>query len=236
MNGRPCRVPLLLLALLCGPVGVAAAAPAWKLTAGDYLYGAYAGLDVNLRWQQNATHAWIGGYRDREFGSQLRAGVDTSVPLGDALQLQPSLQVATLGFIGGSLMLQAGRSWYGLAGIGRTNLRAYFNLNFDPNDAVTVGVGHHVEGGVDWSLFVVADDRLGTQQRDWHWLARVPLGTTRLTVDALYKCGLGDDGYVRGWGLAATVDWPRWFLRVARDPHQNFGALSATRLAAGIRF
>jgi hypothetical protein len=230
------RLSCVMLALLTLFGMAHAAAPAWKLTLGEYRYAEYAGTDLNLRWQREATHAWIGGYHDRVFGGQLRAGVDTALPLGDALQLQPSLQAASQGFLGGSLTLQAGRSWYALAGVGRTNLRPYFNLNFDPNDAMTLGVGHRRDDGLEWSLFVVADDRLRTHQRDWHWLARVPWGTRRLTVDALYKSGLGDTGFVSGWGLGLTVDWPRWFLRAARDPYQNFGAFDATRIAAGLRF
>ena len=210
--------------------------PEWKLTVGQYLYGDYAGTDLNLRWQRSASHAWIGGYRDRHFGQQLRAGADTALDLGRGWQLQPSLQIASQGFAGGSLTVQAGTEWYALAGIGRTNLRPYFNLNFDPNDAVTLGVGHQAASGASASLFVVADDRLHTRQRDWHLLTRVPLGPRRLTVDVLRKSGLGDDGYVQGWGLSVTCDWPHWFLRVARDPYQNFAAVSATRFAAGLRF
>jgi hypothetical protein len=118
-----------------------------------------------LRWQRGDTHAWLGTYTDHVFGTQGRAGVDTAVDLGGSVQLQPSLQVATGGFLGGSLNLQAGDSWFALAGIGRTNLKRYFNLNFDPNDALTFGAGHHTGNGSIYTLFVVADDRLHTRLR-----------------------------------------------------------------------
>ena len=113
------------------------------------------------------------------FGSQGRAGVDTSVDLGHSVQLQPSLQVATEGFLGGSLNVQAGESWFALAGIGRTNLKPYFNLNFDPNDALTFAAGHHTADGSVYTLFVVADDRLHTHQRDWHFNVRIPVSNMR---------------------------------------------------------
>ena len=209
----------------------------WKLTLGDYVYGSYSGGDINLRWQLDDTHAWAGVYTDRVFGTQGRAGADTSVEITKLVQLQPSLQVATLGFVGGSVNLQVGDEWFALSGIGRTNLRPYFNLNFDPNDALTFGVGHHSTDGTTYTLFVVADDRLHTQQRDWHLNARIPVsGGMRATLDVLRKSGLSDAGYITAWGFSATWDWPAWFLRVARDPYQNFSAQSAWRVAGGVRF
>lgn len=235
------RLPTALL--LLGIAATAAAADAepsgsraWKLTLGDYRYSNYSGTDVNLRWRQNDTDAWLGVYDDRVFGTQGRVGVDTSFDLTENIQLQPSLQLATLGFAGGSLNLQAGDEWFGIAGIGRTNLRPYFNLNFDPNDALTFGVGHHGTDGSVYTLFVVADDRLHTQQRDWHLNARVPVRDMRLTLDLLRKSGLSDAGPITAWGFSANWDWPAWFLRVARDPYQNFSAQSAWRFATGVRF
>ena len=222
--------------------GVSAdAAPAgserhWKLTFGDYQYSTYSGGDVNLRWQHSDTHAWIGLYSDHVFGTQGRAGADTSIDLTRYIQLQPSVQVATLGFLGGSLNLQAGNEWFALAGIGRTNLKPYFNLNFDPNDALTFGAGHRSDDGSIYTLFVVADDRLHTRQRDWHLNARFPVRNMRATFDLLRKSGMSDAGYITAWGCSATWDWPAWFLRVARDPYQNFSAQSAWRFAGGVRF
>lgn len=214
----------------------AAASPHWKLTVGDYRYDDYSGVDANLRWSNDDTHAWIGMYRDRDFGSQARAGFDTSAALIPNVQLQPSLQLATRGFFGGSLNLQVGDKWFVLAGLGRTNLKPYFNLNFDPNDAVTYGAGHRTERGDIISAFVVADNRLGTHQEDWHLNARIPVQASRLTLDLLYKQGISDIGPITAWGYSATWDWPRWFVRIARDPYQNFSAQDAWRLATGARF
>ena len=233
----------ILLASLAGAAWAAdsgdtasAGEPHWKLTLGDYQYGTYSGGDVNLRWQHSDTHAWLGVYTDHVFGTQGRAGADSSVELTKFIQLQPSLQIATRGFVGGSLNIQAGDEWFGIAGIGRTNLKPYFNLNFDPNDALTLGAGHHAADGSIYTLFIVADDRLHTRQRDWHLNARIPVRSMRATFDLLRKSGVSDAGYITAWGFSATWDWPTWFLRFARDPYQNFSAQSAWRFAGGVRF
>jgi hypothetical protein len=208
----------------------------WKLTVGEYLYADYAGTDVNLRWRENDTSAWVGMYTDQSFGTQVRAGVDKSVGIGQYLQLQPSLQAASQGFLGGSVNIQAGSSWYGIAGIGHTNGRPYFNLNFDPNDAVTFGAGHQAEDGLSCSVFVIADDRYHTGQRDWHANIQIPAGDSHATLDLLHKSGMSEAGQIAAWGFSANWDWPRWFLRVAYDPYQNFSAQNAWRLATGVRF
>jgi hypothetical protein len=231
----------IVIALLPGLAAIpaegdAADSLAWKLTLGEYAYSDYYGTDVNLRWRSDDTSAWGALYTDKVFGTQARAGADTSLELGKYLQLQPSLQAASGGFVGGSVNIQAGGSWYGIAGIGRTDTRPYFNLNFDPNDAVTFGVGHRVEGGPSYLVFVVADDRFHTGQRDWHLNAQIPFGDSHATLDLLRKSGLSDAGPITGWGFSANWDWPAWFLRVAYDPYQNFSAQNVWRLAAGIRF
>ena len=223
-------------------LGAAAAAAAngntlpWKLTVGEYVYGGYEGSDVNLRWRAGDTSAWVGAYSDQSFGTQARAGADTSIDAGKYLKVQPSLQVASKGFVGGSLNLQAGDSWYGIAGIGRTDGRPYFNLNFDPNDALTFGGVHHAANGAGYTVFVVADDRFHTGQRDWHANAQIPFGDSRATLDLMRKSGLSDAGRITGWGYSANWDWPTCFVRVAYDPYQNFSAQNAWRFAAGVRF
>jgi len=239
---NPCR-PLLLALLLAAIAPAARAddeAPSalpWKATVGQYVYRDYSGQDLNLRWRRADTDVWVGGYRDRVFGTQLRAGMDTSYDITHWLQLQPSAQIAGFGFLGGSLTAQAGSdAWYAYAGIGRTNLRPYVNLNFDPNDALTFGAGHRAENGNVYTVFLVEDDRLHTRQRDWHANARIELGRQRATVDVLRKSGISDAGYITAWGASVNWDFPRWFLHVARDPYQNFSADSAWRLGGGLRF
>lgn len=210
----------------------------YKLTLGTYRYSDGSnGTDLNLRWRHDDTSVWVGVYRDPVFGTQTRTGFDTSLALGGSATLQPSVQIASAGFVGGSMTFQIGDPWFAMFGWGRTNLRPYFNLNFDPNDAVTLGIGWHGQDGRTVSAMVVADDRLHTGQKDWHWYGRWPLtADVRGTLDLMRKTGEGDGGPVRAWGFSATFDFPVWFVRVARDPKQNFSSVDATRLAIGRRF
>ena len=235
-NTRPGVLLLALAGLCCTCQADEPEQPHFKLTLGSYRYSdGSTGEDSNLRWQSGDSHAWLGHYRDASFGEQSRLGFDTSVALAPGLQLLPSLQAATRGFMGASANLQIGAPWYAIVGWGRTNLRPYFNLNFDPNDALTLGAGWQGPAGQSVQLYCIADDRLHTGQKDWHLLARQPLAEgRRLTLDLLRKTG--DAGPVRAWGLAATLDYPGWFVRLARDPKQNFSALDATRLSFGLRF
>ena len=238
VRSRIARIAAVLLTIACcaGAGATGGNSPPWKLTVGEYLYDGYAGSDVNLRWRADDTSAWVGAYTDQIFGMQARAGADTSIDAGQYVQLQPSLQVASRGFVGGSLNVQAGAAWYGMAGIGRTDARPYFNLNFDPNDALTFGAGHHAADGTSYTVFVIADDRFHTGQRDWHANAQIPFGDSHATLDLMHKSGLSDVGRITGWGYSANWDWPTWFLRVAYDPYQNFSAQNAWRLAGGVRF
>jgi hypothetical protein len=129
-----------------------------------------------------------------------------------------------------------GAAWYTFVSFGRTDARPYFNLNFDPNDALTFGAGHRASDGATYAAFVVADDRFHTGQRDWHLNAQIPFGSSHATLDLLYKTGLSEAGPIAAWGFSVNYEWPRWFLRVAYDPYQNFSDQDAWRLAAGVRF
>lgn len=219
-----------------------------KLTLGRYRLSGPDGVgwgdDINLRWRRDGRSLWLGVYRDGDVGRQLRLGWDDqwALPALPALpslplQLLPSLQAASGGFLGGSLAVQAGEPFYAQLGLGRTNLKPYANLNFDPNDAITLALGWQGEGGRQASLSVIADDRLGTGQQHHHLTLRwpVPAGL-RLSADLLHKQGMGDSGAVNAWGWTLGLDGRQWFARVARDPKQNFSSLDAWRLSGGWRF
>lgn len=245
----------LLIVILAGPAAAhdearlpddaaavrqAGAERPFKLTFGAYRYGgSFNGEDLNLRYRRADTSAWIGSYRDRDFGTQTRVGVDTSWQpfAGSTLALQPSLQWASGGFRGGSFSVELGEPWFVQAGIGRTNTRPYFNLNFDPNDALSLAAGWRDDGGRTAYLMVIRDDRLGTRQQHVHGVARWPVGDgQRLTVDVLRKTGIGDTGPVEGWGFSVGYDLGAWFAHLAYEPWQNFSAVHATRLSVGLRF
>jgi hypothetical protein len=233
---------LLLLGCVCAcACAWAGAAPAFKLTVGDYRYGdgeTFSGQDINLRYRWDDESMWLGYYRDRVFGDQTRAGFDAAwKPVRDLdFVLQPSVQVASRGFLGGSVNAQMGETWYAMAGLGRTNLRPYQNLNFDPNDAFTLGVGYQA-AVYGYSLYTIKDDRLHTAQRVTHAVAQFkPSNDSKLSLDVFRKTGRGDQGPVNAWGQTLSVDIAAWFFRIAHDPNQNFGAENALRFSMGIRF
>jgi hypothetical protein len=58
-----------------------------------------------------------------------------------------------------------------------------------------------------------------------------------LTLDLVHEHGHGDEGLiVKAWASSVDVDWRRWFVRVARDPHVNYTPDRQVRVAAGLRF
>lgn len=248
MPRRRCGLAWLLAALAtghCAAGEIASAGPEthFKLAIGNYFYddpaGNYSGQDLNLRYRRGDSTVFVGYYRDRVFGDQARAGFDTAWQPLDAVPVSilPAIGVATRGFVGGSLAAQIGTTWYAQAGIGRTNLRPFANLNFDPNDALTFAVGHHADDGSSYSLTTVADNRLHTGQRHTHLVGQWPLfDRQRLTIDILRKTGDGDSGHVSAWGETLTYDFPRWFIREAYDPKQNFSTANVIRISVGARF
>ena len=63
------------------------------------------------------------------------------------------------------------------------------------------------------------------------------LACSRATLDAVNERGYGDEGtLLRGWAFGVDVDWRRWFVRVAQDPHVNYTPDSQLRVAGGLRF
>ena len=214
---------------------------AWKLTPTYYSStGQAPAWDVNLRGNTDTQTAWIGYYRRQEEFSQLRLGYERPVELPSA-RVVPSLQYATRGFLGGSVYSEIGEPHFGILGWGRTNLKEYYNLNFDPNDAVTFGLGTRALPNTTLTLFQIRDDRLETGQRVTHLVARVrPDARTRWTLDAFHKEGRPDSdpasARVRGTGMTVTYDFDRYFVRVASDPYVNFSNDHMVRIAFGMRF
>jgi hypothetical protein len=234
---RDCR--LLALAALLGCLAGTAGADEthFKLTAADYATaGKTVGADWNLRYSGSPGNAWLGYYRDRVAGAgQWRGGWDSS--FGDSVRVAPSVQVAAGGFVGGSLQFETGAPYFIGAGFGRTNLRPYWNLNFDPNDSWLLSAGYRGDAGQSLTTQYVRDNRQNPDQRHLHVVYRQPLaGGERLTVDLLHKQGLVDGVEIRRWGLALTYDWPRFFVRLAYDPKVNFTPDDMLRVSLGTRF
>lgn len=217
---------------------------AWKLTAGSYSEtgGAPHGVDLNLRGNTERHTFWVGHYRRGGEFDQTRAGLERqqSLPLG---RLLLSGQIASHGFIGGSLTwdapLDSGERWSGLIGFGRTNLKPYVNLNFDPNDSILVGAAWRPDAATQITFFQVRDDRLDTGQRVTHLVMRRGFEDgQRITIDLSRRVGREVPGAElrRGTGLAVTWDRDVWFVRLARDPGASFNRADMTRIALGLRF
>ena len=212
---------------------------AFKLTPSFYATAQeHNAVDVNLRANKGPHALWIGPYqRGNEF-QQTRTGYEYTANF-DWGQMVPSLQAASGGFAGGSLSFQIGQPVYALIAFGRTNLRDYYNLNFDPNDMVTLGFGAHLAHGHQLSMFTVKDNRLATDQMIthgvWRWQAN---DADRWTLDLAYKEGRSSPGEARISGRSASVtyDHRRTFVRLAYDEKVNFSADNQTRVSAGLRF
>lgn len=218
-------------------IGMAAADPAYKFTLGRYALSDHTvGWDANLRRDLGTGHGWLGYFRlPAQDVSQWRGGWDGT--FGSTVRVTPSLQLASGGFVGGSIQAEIGAPWFAGIGLGRTNLRNYWNLNFDPNDSYTVYAGRRGPGNSVISVQWVADNRQNPDQRHLHLLWRQGLDDgRRLTVDALYKRGNVDDQTIHRWGLSLTHDWPRWFVHLAFDPNANFAAEDMWRVSLGTRF
>lgn len=129
--------------------------------------------------------------------------------------------------------------YFGLLGFGRTNLKPYYNLNFDPNDSILLGAGYRPDNATFMTLYQVRDDRLRTEQRVTHLvLRRQTSAQSRLAVDLFRRTGRSDPDseLFHGTGVTLTYNREPWFFRLALDSHANFTASNMTRLAVGIRF
>jgi len=218
---------------------------AFKLTPSLYRNSNQASAsDSNLRGNLGSHVAWIGHYRqgdgaDNSEFKQTRVGYEYSIsmPFG---QLTPSVQAASKGFYGGSLTAQVGgQDLYGILGLGRTNLKPYYNLNFDPNDAITLGVGMRLLDKALLSFFVVRDDRLYTGQNVNHAVWRQNISDyQRITIDVAYKQGRENSqaDIVNGRMFSLGFDHRQYFFKIARDEKVNFSITNQTRVSAGMRF
>jgi len=216
---------------------------AWKLSLGRYRdsVDGYA-TDVNLRGNTEDLTFWIGHYDGAEGFRQSRAGVErqSPLPLG---RLIYSAQAASGGFLGGSVTWDLRTSpdpfFAPMVGWGRTNTKTYYNLNFDPNDSYLVGGSFSLPSKALLSVYLVADDRLGTGQKVTHAVFRRPIGKDmRLTVDLFSRQGRSEAGAPRvsGNGLSVGWDYRDFFLKFTHDARANFTPANMNRLVTGFRF
>jgi hypothetical protein len=228
----------LLAMLFLAPALCVAEEPSMKLTAGHYVYsGGVGSNDINLRNTSSLGNIWAGYYESRARAeAQLRGGWDHTYSL-NVLRLSPSVQAASMGFASFSAQAEVGDSWFVGTGLGRTNLRPYSNLNFDPNDSWMMSAGKRSAEGEVYYLQQIRDNRLNPDQRHLHAYYRTPLNNgDRITVDLLYKTGLVANTQIHKWGLSASYAWTQFFVTLAYDPKVNFTTDNMFRTSAGFRF
>ena len=193
--------------------------------------------DLNFRASRDGHTAWLGEYVDKSGYQQTRLGYEYKF---DGGMVRPTLsaQLASGGFVGGSLTTEVGGEYYATLGLGRTNLKDYYNLNFDPNDAITFGVGTRALNNTEISLQQVRDDRLGTGQQITHLVLRYkPTEAERISIDGAYKSGLGTNTtYLHGYSLSVDYDYHQYFSKIAFDQYANFTSAKLTRFSLGVRF
>ena len=218
---------------------------AWKLTATGLRESAQrAAVDLNLRGNDASQTFWLGHYQRGSEFQQTRLGYERQIeiPIG---RIIGSAQLATHGFAGGSVTAELGTGpAFALAGWGRTNLKPYYNLNFDPNDSVLLGAGWRASKDTVVTLYQIRDDRLDTAQRVTHLVFRSkPDRRSRWTFDLYRKNGYsseaddsGERQSFKGTGFAVAYDFDRAFFKVAWDPKVNFTNSDMLRLGGGLRF
>jgi len=249
---HPKHVPLNLIGLIviflmgsnseCSSQGMGTQAVQYKLSAGYYsmtgpMMSSKHGQDFNLRANSDIGNAWVGIFQtnDKTF-SQTRMGWDSSYDLG-LIRIEPSIQSAGGGFLGGSLGLEAGEKMFLGVGLGRTNLKNYYNLNFDPNDSWTVSSGYRWSTQKFISLQVVHDNRENADQQHVHLVYRAPLsGDDRFLIDLLFKSGSVESQFIRKYGLMTGLDWGNIGLRFAYDPSVNFSRTDMRRFVFSYRY
>ena len=195
-------------------------------------------VDVNLRGNLDNHTTWIGQYvRGNEY-QQTRWGYEYAANF-DWGQMVPSLQLATKGFAGASVNFQIGGPTYLITGLGRTNLKDYYNLTFDPNDSYVIGFGSKMIKNHVFNVFAVKDNRLHTGQTVTHAMWRWQMSDAeRLVVDLSHKSGrlTQDSPMLSGNGISVSYDFGNQFVKLAREQKVNFSDQDQTRISAGIRF
>lgn len=208
-----------------------------KLTLGIYFTPGARVYDLNLRHQFESLTAWIAGFYDPKTNSLLRVGAQYDYKKR-WFHFVPTLEVSTTKAVSGSLYTELGRKTFAIAGISRTNLKAFFDLFWDPSESLQLGVGHKISSYDRISGYTIFDIRLHTSQQNTHIVWRHKLNATNgITLDGLFKSGRTDEGrYIRDAGAGIYYDRPRWFWKLYYDPHVNFSNRTMVRTGIGLKF
>jgi hypothetical protein len=235
-----------ILTALMGPFGSVFAQDAvpeenWAFKLTPSLYATQNeknAADLNLRGNLGNHTTWVGQYvRGNEY-QQTRWGYEYNVNFAWG-QMVPSLQLATKGFAGASLNFQIGGPTYLITGLGRTNLKDYYNLTFDPNDSYVIGFGTKLIKNHTVNVFTVKDNRLNTGQAITHgaWRWQIADGH-RLVIDVSHKTGklTESSAVIKGNGVTVSYDFGNQFVKWAKEQKVNFSDKDQQRISAGLRF
>ena len=207
-----------------------------KVTFSTYFLSNDRNFDINIRHQFGNFVAWIGGFVDPKGDSLSRFGAEYDYQ-HKWLNITPTLELGSNGAVSGSLYSELGTKTYAIVGISRTNLRPFFDLFFDPSDAIQLGIGHHLSDYDRVFGFTIFDNRLHTYQQNTHLKWRHRLNAKNgITFEAWFKSGRGNEEYVRTAGGGFYFDRPSWFLKAYYDPHVNFSNQTMMRVGIGKKF
>lgn len=209
-----------------------------KLTFGVYLLKGERAYDLNFRHQLGPFTVWIAGFYDPKNNKLIRVGAQYDYKKA-WFHFVPTLEVATSKAVSGSLYSELGSGkTFAIAGVSRTNLKAFFDLFWDPSESVQLGIGHKISSYDRIQVYTIFDVRLHTEQQNTHLLWRHKLNANNgITFDGVFKSGHADSGeLIHNVGLGVYYDRPHWFWKLYYDPHVNFTSQTMVRTGIGLKF
>ena len=151
----------------------------------------------------------------------------------------PTVEVATTKAVSGSLYSELGSGkTFAIVGVSRTNLKAFFDLFWDPSESVELGIGHKISSYDRIQAYTIFDIRLHTSQQNTHLIWRHKLNVNNgITFDGVFKSGHTDSGkFIRDVGIGCYYDRPKWFWKLYYDPYVNFTSHTMVRTGIGLKF
>jgi len=209
-----------------------------KLTFGVYFTPGNQAYDLNLRHQLGPFTVWIAGFYDPQNNKLLRTGIQYDYKRA-WFHFVPTVEVSTTRAVTGSLYTELGSGkTFAIAGVSRTNLKAFFDLFWDPSESVQLGIGHKISGYDRFQAYTIFDVRLHTEQQNTHVVWRHKLNANNgITFDGVFKSGHTDSGqFIRSVGVGVYYDRPHWFWKLYYDPYVNFANHTMVRTGIGLKF
>ena len=209
-----------------------------KLTFSVYFTNGERLYDLNLRHQFGPLTAWIAGFAQPNGTKLIRVGAQYDYKKA-WFHFVPTIEVATTRAVSGSLYSELGSgNTIAIVGVSRTNLKSFFDLFWDPSDAVQLGIGHKISSYDRIQAYSIFDVRLHTEQQNTHVVWRHKLNANNgITFDGVFKTGHEDSGkFIHTAGIGAYYDRPKWFWKVYYDPHVNFTSHTMVRTGIGLKF